>query len=162
MSVAFNRFAPSAFFLALLAFSGFSAPLSAADTTYGEGVQGTEVVLVSELLTHPDAWVGKTVRVEGLITDVCKKRGCWIAIAGDREFETLRFKVKDGVIVFPVDVKGHRAVVEGVFARFEISEEDAIAKAKHHAEETGEPFDPSTIKGPQVVYQIEGIGAVVK
>jgi predicted NBD/HSP70 family sugar kinase len=118
---------------------------------------------VSELLDHADAYIGKTVRVEGLITDVCPKRGCWMEIAGDREFETVRIKVEDGVIVFPMDAKGKRAVAEGVFARIELTKEQALQHAKHMAEERGQAFDEAKAQSlPTVVYQIQGTGAVIQ
>ncbi|MBT3222788.1 MAG: DUF4920 domain-containing protein [Proteobacteria bacterium] len=133
-----------------------------ADDNFGEGVTLTESVLVSELLGNPDAYVGKLVRVEGLVTKVCAKRGCWISIASDEEFQELRFKVKDGVIVFPPEVKGEQVVAEGIFNKYELTQEQAIARAKHKAEEHGTEFDPSAITGPEVFYQVDGKGAVIK
>ena len=131
-------------------------------TDYGEGISGFRKVAISELLANPDAYVDQKVQVEGLVLDVCPMRGCWIEVASDREFESLRFKVDDGVISFPVDVKGHRVVAEGVFRRFTVSREDRIARGRHHAEETGEEFDESAVTGPETFYQIEGIGARVE
>lgn len=133
------------------------------EKVYGNGVTGTETVKISELLAHPDQYVGKSVRVEGLITDVCPRRGCWISIAGDQEFQTIKFKVEDGVIVFPVDAKGKRARAEGVFEKFEMTKEQALGHAKHLAEEKGEAFDPAKVKDlATVVYQLQGTGAVVR
>ena len=131
--------------------------------SYGKGLSGAEVTKISEILAHPDKYVGKTVRVEGLVTDVCLKRGCWMMIAGDKEFETVRIKVDDGVITFPPEAKGKRAIAEGVLAKIELTPEEALAQAKHHAEEQGQKFDPATAKDlPTVTYQIQGTGAVIK
>jgi len=80
-------------------------PLAAA-TSFGKGVQGKEAVKVTELIANPDKYVGKTISVEGLVTDVCSKRGCWMTLAGDKELQTVRIKVDDGVIVFPTTAKG--------------------------------------------------------
>jgi hypothetical protein len=150
--------------IALVVFALLGGLAVAADgTVYGKGVAGTEVVKISELLDHPDGYVGKTVRVEGLVTEVCPRRGCWINLASDREFETLRFKVEDGVIVFPMDAKGKRAVAEGVFTKIELTKEEALQHAKHMAEERGQPFDAAKAKDlPTVIYQIQGTGAVVR
>ncbi len=133
----------------------------AADKVFGEGVGKAPLVKVSELLEHPEKWVDKPVRVEGLVTGVCKKRGCWMEIAGDKEFQSIRFKVQDGVMVFPAEVVGHRAEVEGTFVKVVLSKEQALARAKHHAEEHGEEFDPSSVEGPVTFYMIRGTGAVV-
>lgn len=134
--------------------------LAAGGDVYGKGVTEATTVKVSELLEKPEAFVGKKVRVSGLVTDVCAKRGCWINLAGDKEFQTMRFKVKDGEMVFPMSAKGKQADVEGTFKKIELTEEQAVGRAKHLAEENGKPFDPKSVV--RVVYQIDGTGAVVR
>jgi hypothetical protein len=129
-------------------------------TPYGKGVVRAEPVSITALLADPDKFLGQTIQVEGKITDVCPMRGCWIKIA-DPQGQTIRYKVKDGEIVFPVDSKGHHVLAEGVLAKQELDHEQAIAYARHLAEERGEPFDPASVKGPQTLYQIHGAGAVV-
>ena len=130
-------------------------------TKYGEGVSGKEVVAIGELLTDPEAYVGKTIRVEGKITDVCPRMGCWIEIS-ESVATSIKFKVKDGVIVFKPEVKGKEVLAEGVFTRVDMTREEALSYAEHLAEEKGEPFDPSTVTEPYVFYQIAGKGAVVR
>ena len=96
--------------LALLATCPF---LAGEPIVHGDGVSDAATLSLAELLADPEVWVGKKVKVEGRITDVCPKMGCWIDIAsGDR---SIRFKVKDGVIVFDKADKGHEVVAEGVF-----------------------------------------------
>lgn len=148
--------------LALLA--AFATPLAA---RAGDGeVYGTlgnaPLVKLSELLATPDVYVGKSVRVDGLVTDVCPKRGCWIRIGGDKEFQTVTFKVRDGVMVFPMSAKGKRAQAEGVFTKVELTHEQAVARAQHEAEEKGVSFDPKTVTGPTVLYMLKGTGAVLR
>jgi hypothetical protein len=138
-----------------------AAPALAA-TKYGKGVSEAAPVKLSELMAKPDAYVGKVVKVEGLVTEVCPKRGCWINVAGDKEFQTIRIKVEDGVIVFPLSAKGKRADVEGILRKIELTKEEAIARAKHEAEEKKVPFDEKSVTGPMVIYQIEGTGAVIR
>ena len=75
--------------------------------------------------------------------------------------DMVRIKVADGEIVFPREALGREAVAEGKFVRFELSREQAAAAARHEAEEQGRRFDLLSVKGPQVVYQIQGSGAVV-
>jgi len=135
---------------------------AAAETTYGSGVGKAQVVRVSDLLASPDRYVGKAVRVEGLVTAVCPKRGCWMELASDKEFQTIKIKVDDGVIVFPLDAKGKVATAEGVFTRIDVPAERVAEMKRHEAEEKGVPFDPKSVKGPEVVYQIRGTGAVVR
>ena len=127
----------------------------------GKDLTLSDTTLVSEIIANPEAFVGKKLLIKGLILDVCPKRGCWINVASDKPFEQLRVKVKDGEIVFPTAGKGKTVTVEGVFAKFELTKEQAIQRAKHMAEEKGEKFDPASITGPQAVYQLNGSGAVL-
>ncbi len=147
--------------LAAALLAALAAAPAAAATKYGKGVSEATPVKLSELMANPDSYVGKVVKVEGLITEVCPKRGCWINVAGDVEFQTIRIKVEDGVIVFPMTDKGKKVVAEGTFKKTELTKEQAIAKAKHECEEKGTKFDPASVTGPATVYQIQGIGAVV-
>jgi len=130
--------------------------------TYGKKLSDKPPVKISELIEHPDDYLGKVVKVEGIVTEVCEMRGCWMSIAGDKEFETLRFKVEDGVIVIPLTARGKKAVAEGTFTKVELTKEQALEHAKHMAEEQGREFDPSSVTGPTVTYQLQGIGAVIE
>jgi hypothetical protein len=132
-----------------------------AGTVYGEPLTLTDTTLVSTILTDPDTHIGERVLVAGTVVEVCEKRGCWLELASDREHETLRVKVEDGVIVFPLSARGHHAVVEGVVERIDLTEEQAIEQARMHAEEQGIPFDSTAVTGPTVTYQLRGIGAVI-
>ena len=140
-----------------------AAPAAVAEDgkTYGKGVSSTEVIKVSELVANADKYVGQTVRVEGVVIDVCAKRGCWMDLKG--ESGKVRIKVEDGVMVFPMDAKGKNAIAEGVFTKIEMTPEEARAHAKHLAEETGQALDAAKVPdAPTVVYQIQGTGAVIK
>ena len=122
----------------------------------------TEPVSIVQLLSDPDRYVGKRVQVQGRVGDVCPKAGCWIEITADDGDRAVRFKVEDGVIVFPMEAKGKRVSAEGIFTRIEMTEKQALSYAKHLAEEKGQPFDPDSFSGPRHVYQILGAGAVVE
>lgn len=139
-----------------------SAAVAGDGKVYGEPLSGTDTTKISVLMADPDRYVGKTVRVEGLITGVCEKRGCWMSLASDEEFEELRIKVDDGVIVFPLEAKGKRAIAEGEFTKIELTMEQTLAYKKHHAEEHNEEFDPRTVTEPLTYYQIKATGAVIR
>ena len=144
----------------------FVFPLAAAaeeGKTFGKGVSESQAVKVSELLANADKYVGQTVRVEGIVIDVCSKRGCWMDLAGDGKSGKIRIKVDDGVMVFPMEAKGKQATAEGVFTKIEMTPEEARALAKHYAEEKGQALDASkAAEAPTVIYQIAGTGAVIK
>jgi hypothetical protein len=102
------------------------------------------------------------VRVEGMITDVCPKRGCWFDLAGGGPGKKLKFKVTDGEMVFPVDAKGKVAVAEGVVAVRELSIEESKQYAEYQAKEYGIPYDPASITKPTSVVRLDGTGAVFR
>jgi hypothetical protein len=130
-------------------------------TTLGAGVKVAEVTAIDKLLADPASFKGKTVRVEGMITDVCPKRGCWMDLAGDKPGSKLKFKVVDGEMVFPMDSKGKWAVAEGTVAVRELTLEETKAKAEYEAREYGKPYDPASITAPTVSVRIDGTGAQI-
>ena len=116
---------------------------------------------ISQVLAKAPELTGKTVQVKGKVTEVCQMAGCWMALVEPGTTSLLRIKVNDGEIVFPKESVGKMAVAEGELVKFTLTKEQAIAFAKHEAEEQGRKFDPSSVKGPKVVYQIAGSGAVL-
>jgi hypothetical protein len=146
--------------LLLSLFFAFNA--QAKELLLGESLTLNETTKVSEINKLPEKYLGKRVQIEGMIIDVCAARGCWLDLASDVPFEKIQVKVVDGAIVFPYETKGQMARVEGIVEEMKLSHEQALAMAKHHAEEQGKDFDPSSITGPVTYYRIRGLGAVIK
>lgn len=129
---------------------------------YGKKLALKENTPITELLENPEKYVGKTVQIEGLIVEVCEKRGCWIDIGDTKGFEKIRLKVDDGVIIFPLEEKGKEVIAEGVFEALNYTKEELIEQGKHMAKEQGTKFDSKTITEGKTVYRLKGLGAVVK
>ena len=123
------------FVLALFAVAALGAGLYAAETTYGAGVKLTDATPVRDLYALPEKFVGKTVRVDGVVTAVCTEMGCWLAIApADNTDLAVRFQAEhDGKIVFPITLKGKPASAEGVFVKIEAGDKEANEAASEHA-----------------------------
>ena len=117
---------------------------------------------IAQVNAKPADYVGKTIQVRGQVSEVCQKAGCWMMLVDPATKASLRIKVKDGEIVFPAESVGKIAVAEGKLAKIEMTKEQAIAQAKHEAEENGKKFDPSAVTGPSTIYQIQGTGAVIE
>lgn len=126
----------------------------AGETKYGAGVTLKEATPIASVTSKPADYVGKTIRVDGVATAVCAHMGCWMAIApeGDSGGETVRLKVEDGVIVFPVSAKGKKVSAEGVF--------ELVGGAAESKEAAGEhaKADASASK----TYQLKATGAIVR
>jgi Domain of unknown function (DUF4920) len=152
------------FLLALTLNLFLAGPALQADTkTYGAGVKEPETTSVAKMMTNPDAYVGKTVRIEGQVVDVCPMKGCWMELEERDGGTRLRVKVDDGVIVFPVDAKGKTAVAEGTLEAISMTRERYIDWLKHLAEERGQTFDAATVgEGPFRIYQLRGTGARIE
>lgn len=128
---------------------------------YGAGVTLAESVHIAEIMADPAAFVGKKVRIEGRIKDVCSMKGCWIEIEDEDGDKALKVKVNDGEIVFKTESIGSHAIAEGEIYEIDLSEEQAVSYMAHLAEEKGEEFDPATVEGPMKIYQIKGEGALI-
>ena len=130
---------------------------AAGDEKFGKGVSLPEATSIKALYESPDKFVGKTIRIDGVVTAVCEEMGCWMALGEtDKAQNTVRLKVDhDAGIVFPIAAKGKNASAEGVFEK--IAEGDKEAKeaaAEQAAQITGSDFAKK--------YQLKATGAIVK
>lgn len=137
-----------------------SAAVGTEPRSYGAGVDLPEATRIADILANPDAYIGKIVRVEGGVLDVCPMKGCWMEIG--EPGESLRIKVEDDVIVFPAGAKGRVASAQGKVEAVEMTRDAYLSWLAHLAEERGESFDPDGIDvgpGPHRLIRIQGSGA---
>ena len=100
---------------------------------------------VDELLLSASESLGKKLLVNGIITEVCPMRGCWLQIKDYNSDSVIRIKVTDGEIVFPLSAKGKNVIAEGIFTKLELSEKQAKNWKHHLALEKGIELDTSSI-----------------
>ena len=130
-------------------------PVIAAEK-YGAGVSIEKATPITQLLSRPGEFSGKTVRVEGVVTEVCTMMGCWMALAPDGQANAAQVLIQvehDGVIVFPVTAKGHKASAEGVVEKIEGGE------GREAAQELASAQGTNAAQAPQ--WRIAATGAVV-
>jgi len=132
--------------------------VSAEDTKLGAGVTLKAATPISALTAKPADYVGKTIRIDGIATAVCEEMGCWVAVKADdstaaAETATVRLKVEDGVIVFPLSAKGKKVSAEGVFEQVGANDAESKEAAGEHARK-----DPKA----SAVYQIKATGAIIR
>lgn len=141
--------------LILIALCVAATAAAAQEKKYGNGVTLATATKVESLLSQPDQHLGKTVRVDGVVTAVCEMAGCWMEL-GDAKpgAKTLRFKVDDGVIVFPVSAKGRRASAEGVF-------EKLSGEMAHEYEADRRKSKGGDTRNPVPRFQVKATGAVI-
>ena len=132
-------------------------------TAYGAGVTIAEPTAIAAILDQPAAFTGKEVRIEGQVHEVCEMAGCWMEIQAADGDRTLKVKVKDGVIVFPLAARGKQAVAQGKVEDLEMSRAKYVQYREHAAKEKGEKFEAASLSGdgPFHVYQLAGTGAEI-
>jgi hypothetical protein len=137
-----------------------SMAMAETGTRYGTGVTLETPVAVKDLLSNPGEYVGKAVRVDGVITGVCERRGCWIQVTDPELGQGVRIKVEDGVIVFPPSAMGRKASAQGTFEAL-----PGTAGEQHQKDEKKEGAPGHTCADHQkqeaTRYQISGTGAIV-
>ena len=98
------------------------------------------------ILAEPATWKGQRVRVEGTVTDVCPKKGCWMMVKDGKE--SVRVKFTDYSFFVPLDCARQFATAEGtVTVRVETE-----AERRHYAEDAGAtPEEIAKIKGDKTI-----------
>lgn len=152
---------------------------AAEELILGQPLTVEEMTELSAIMEKPEEFLGERVLVEGIVINVCPSRGCWIDIIGTDSPEKIKIKVLDGEIVFPMEIKGRNVLIEGIVYKIVYDKDgnllydtsDLAQQEKQHAEGEGheekegheeERSGHETEDGNVVVYQIRGLGAVVK
>lgn len=130
---------------------------AAGDEKFGKGVSLTEATPIKALYEAPEKFIGKTIRIDGVVTAVCEDMGCWMALGETEKSEhTVRLKVDDGAgIVFPISAKGKNASAEGVFEKIADADKEARSAADEHAAH-------AKVADFGKKYQIKATGAIVR
>ena len=124
-----------------------------AEEKFGAGVSLKEATPIAKLLEAPASYVGKTVRVDGVVSAVCEEMGCWMELKDESSGKSIQLKVDDGVIVFPVTAKGKKASGEGTF--------EEITPSDPHAMEAAKKDDPQHKAMQALKFRIKATGAIV-
>ncbi len=124
------------------------------ELNFGLPVDATKLIPISTLMAQPDQYLHQMVTVEGQIVEVCQDRGCWMEIASDAQYQSLRVKVKDGEMVFPVSTKGRIALAMGEF----VALIDQPCIEKEYDAEGQLQCDPAVASDAGIRYQVVPIG----
>lgn len=144
----------------LVTLAGSLASAAEKGTRYGAGVTQETAIKVADLLAAPERYLGKTVRVDGVVQAVCQNMGCWIQIGDDEQGKGIQFKVDDGVIVFPKDGKGRKASAEGTFEKIDAGAPEEAAHAEHAKDaKDAKAADVQPAAAP--AYRIKATGAII-
>lgn len=134
----------------------------AADQVFGNRPTLKDAIPVSTLLDAPEKYLGKTIKIQGIATDVCPMRGCWMKIQSDRKKESLLIKVNDGEMVFPISARGKHTVIQGTLIKKMMPIKEVIEIEAARAKKAGKAFNPKSITSPRTVYMFKPSGVVIE
>ena len=104
--------------------------------------ESAPLVPLEEIAGDGEAYLGRSVRVDARVSEVCQKKGCFfIAQQGQ---SALRISFKDYGFFVPTDVGGKRVALIGEVVTRKLSQDEA----NHYAEDLGKtdaPVKPGTV-----------------
>ncbi len=87
-----------------------------------EVISVVEVIPVGELLKNPDPYVDKEIKVEGLVTHVCRHSGQRLHLSNENGEGRLRVEAGDKIRRFERDLEGSEIIANGILHRQVIDE----------------------------------------
>ncbi len=96
----------------------------------------TPAINLEDIAAAPDSFAGKTILVEGQVATVCKKKGCWLGIKGQKG-ALARVKFKDYAFFAPTDCEGQQATLEGTVTVTKLDDKERA----HLAEDAGKKME---------------------
>lgn len=108
-----------------------------------------ESIPAGTVLTNPDDYVGKTVRVTGKVSDVCQKMGCWMVITDADQH--MRITTKDHKFFVAKDGAGAMCDLEGTVVKREANPERTAHYKSEQSE--GAPM-PEAEEAGKATYEI--------
>lgn len=134
--------------------------LNAQSKTFGTGADMSKLLSAQQVLAKVDDYQDKVITLQGEVTKVCLKMGCWLRLKVT-DTDDITVKVKDGVMVFPFSAVGKTAYATGILKQQTMSLENTKAYLQHKAEENGEAFDANDITQPMTVNLFTPSGVTV-
>lgn len=136
------------------------APAKLDETVYdhfGTGItKGDKPAALADVLKNPDAFTGKTVRIEGPITAVCQTKGCWMHLGSQNPPVMVKFK--DYAFFMPKDSSGRTAIVEGTMAM----KQETVEQTKHYLEDAGKHDEAAKVTEGRKLYTFMASGVAIQ
>ena len=130
---------------------------------YGDTITLNNYKTIGHLIQNSDNYLNTEVLISGKILEVCPMRGCWIMVEDKSSDLSIRVKVTDGEIVFPLSAKDLTVDIQGVFSKLEFSREQAVNWKIHLAEEKGIELASEDVEIiPSDLYEYRIIGKAAK
>jgi len=113
---------------------------SSAENTDVEVVE--TIVLVDDLMGDPDAYVGKVIELEGLVTHVCKHSGKRLHLTSAETNDMVRVEATGDISQFERELEGSDVRITGLVHK-QVIDEDYLAKWENELASKGEDHNHS-------------------
>jgi hypothetical protein len=133
-------------------------PPAAPEATFGAPLSNASPVELATVLASPQAFEGKTVKLQGKVNTVCQKKGCWMTLSEKPDGPRVRVTFKDYGFFVPKDLPGRRVLAEGTFEVKTLPQ----AQAQHYAEdEAAAGGKPRPVAGDEVEMSLVASGVAL-
>ncbi|WP_316798871.1 DUF4920 domain-containing protein [Pedobacter frigidisoli] len=140
----------------LLAALGFSQTAYTGQK-FGEEVKPGEVKPAAKMEAAMGEKKAVDMKIEGKVVDVCKKKGCWMALEMPNG-DPMRVTFKDYAFFMPMDIVGKKVVLDGIAKKQTIS----VETLRHYAEDAKKtPEEVAKITDPKKELAFEAKGVVI-
>ena len=126
--------------------------------TYGETDGIANAVAAAEVAEASEDYLDATVTVEGRVTQVCQRKGCWLALdtgGAPIRVHVARTDAGDYAFTVPTDLGDARATVRGTLQRVTLD----AATQRHMADDAG--ADTAAELQPATELQIIASGIII-
>jgi len=122
---------------------------------YGEKITDKGAIPVTELVQKMESQNELTVKVEGVVLEVCQTKGCWMTLdLGNGE--KMRVTFKDYGFFMPKNISGKTVVIDGIASISTTS----VEELKHYAEDAGktkEEIEKITAPKKELIFEASGV-----
>ena len=125
---------------------------------FGEKIEANNAMSVGELTEKMAGKAKMKAKVEGEVTAVCQKKGCWMTLKQDNG-DDMRVTFKDYGFFMPLDISGKTIVAEGEA----VADTTSVDMLRHYAEDEGLPQEEiEKITEPKIEISFVANGVVIK
>jgi hypothetical protein len=123
---------------------------------YGKAITKDKAITVYEMVREMMDKKRFNTKITGTVTEVCQKKGCWMAVAIDDK-TSIRMTFKDYAFFVPFDATGKTFYAEGV-AYFN---ETSVEMLRHYAEDAKKSREEiESITEPEYELMFEAVGVL--
>jgi hypothetical protein len=125
-----------------------------AGMVFGAKTTADGAIPVNELPAKLNGAEPATIKVTGVVKEVCKAEGCWLKM--ETANGAMMIKMKDHAFLVPLSMNGKTIVVDGIATLKETS----VEMLRHYAEDAGKSKEEiAAIKEPkkEITMQAKGI-----